>query len=67
MPYGCDRNRLGGGVIVYVRDDIPNKQFMKHKLPEDMEGVFVEVNFKKNEVVNIWSISNPVPISRMFF
>ena len=28
--YRCDRNRLGGGVIVYIRDDIPNKQLIKH-------------------------------------
>ena len=25
MPYRFDRNRLGGGIIVYVRDDIPSK------------------------------------------
>ena len=49
MPYRCDRNRLGGGVIVYVRDDIPNKQLIKHKLPEDIEGVFVEVNLRKTK------------------
>ena len=28
--YRCDRIRLGGGVIVYIRDDIPNKQLIKH-------------------------------------
>ena len=26
MPFRCDRNRLGGGVIVYVRNDVPSKQ-----------------------------------------
>ena len=49
MPYKCDRNRLGGGVMVYVRNDIPNKQSVKHKLPEDTEGVFVEVNLRKTK------------------
>ena len=29
MQYKCDRNRLGEGVIVYVRNDIPNKQLSK--------------------------------------
>ena len=49
MPYRCDRNRLGRGVIVYVRDDISNKHLIKHKLPEDIEGIFVEVNLRKTK------------------
>ena len=28
MPYRFDRNRFGGGVTVYVRDDIPRKQLI---------------------------------------
>ena len=36
MPCRWDRNSLGGGVIVYVRDDIPNKQLIKHRLPENI-------------------------------
>ena len=39
MPYRWDRNSLGGGVIAYVRDDIPNKQLIKHRLPENIEGL----------------------------
>ena len=34
MPFRFDRNRCGGGVIVYVRDDIPSEQLTKHKLPD---------------------------------
>ena len=41
MPYRLDRNRNGGGVIIYVREDIPSKILKKHKLPEDVEGMFV--------------------------
>ena len=44
MPYSLDRNCNGRGVIIYVREDIPSK---KHKLPQDVEGVFVELNFRK--------------------
>ena len=33
-------------MIVYVRDDIPNKQLIKNKLPENIEGVFVKVNLR---------------------
>ena len=39
QPYRLDRNRNGGGVIIYVREDIPSKKLDKH-----IEGLFVEVN-----------------------
>ena len=47
MPYRLDSNRNGGGVIIYVREDIPSKILEKHKLPQDVEGMFVELNFRK--------------------
>ena len=47
MPYRLDRNCNGGGVIIYVREDIPSKILEKHKLPQDVEGMFVELNFRK--------------------
>ena len=48
MPYRLDRNRNGGSVIIYVRGDIPSKLLERHKLPHDIEGVFIELNFKKS-------------------
>ena len=47
MPYRLDRNRNGGDVIIYVREDMPSKILEKHKLPQDVEGMFVELNFRK--------------------
>ena len=47
MPYRLDSNRNGGDVIIYVREDIPSKILEKHKLPQDVEGMFVELNFRK--------------------
>ena len=41
-PYRFDRNRNGGGVFIYVREDIPRKPLTDHKLPHDIEGIFVE-------------------------
>ena len=29
-PYRLDRNREGGGILIYVREDIPSKQLSKH-------------------------------------
>ena len=49
MPYRLDRNRNGGGVIIYVREDIPSKILRKHFFPNDIEGIFVEINFRKSK------------------
>ena len=38
MPYRLDRNRNGGGIIIYVREHIPSKILEKHKLTQDVEG-----------------------------
>ena len=42
-----DRNRHGGGILIYVREDIPSKQLKRHNFPSDIEGIFVELNLKK--------------------
>ena len=47
IPYRRDRNHNGGGVIIYVREDIPTKTLEKHKLSQDVEGILVELKFRK--------------------
>ena len=47
--YRLDRNRNAGGVIVYVREDIRSKLLLKHSFKEDIEGIFVEINFRKSK------------------
>ena len=47
MPYRLHRSCNGGGVIIFVREDIPSKILEKHKLSQDTEGIFIELNFKK--------------------
>ena len=47
IPYRLDRNRNEGGVIIYVMEDIPSKILEKHKLPQNFEGMLVELNFRK--------------------
>ena len=39
----------GGGIIIYVRKDIPTKILTKHNFPEDIEGIFRETNFRKSK------------------
>ena len=47
--FRADRNACDGGVIMYVREDIPCKQLTKHTFPGDIEGIFVEVNLRKTK------------------
>ena len=42
-PFRLDRNAQGGGIMVFIRDDIPSKE-LKSQLPEDIEGIFIEIN-----------------------
>ena len=48
-PFRLDRNRFGGRVLFSVREDIPCKQLTKHILPDNIEGIFVEINFRKTK------------------
>ena len=50
-PYRLDRNRRGGGVIIYVREDIPSKELKKHNFTKGVEGIFVEVNLRKTKLL----------------
>ena len=47
ISYTLDRNRNGGGLMIYVRNDIPSKMLIKHDLPEDIKAAFIELNFRK--------------------
>ena len=47
-PYRLDRNRNCGGVMIFVKKDIPSELLMKHNFPSDVEDLFVELNFRKS-------------------
>ena len=38
-PYRKDRNKSGGGVMIYVRDDIPSQEKEKFSLPDNVEAL----------------------------
>ena len=44
-PYSVDRGCQGGGILLYIRQDIPSKLLINLKISENLEGVFVELNF----------------------
>ena len=51
MSFRLDINWSGGGVMIYVREDILtlSKILAKHKLPYDTEGIFIEINLRKTK------------------
>ena len=48
-PFRLDRNKHRGGVMIYVRENIPCRQIPFHDKPSDIEGIFVELNLRKNK------------------
>ena len=47
-PYRFDRNRNGGGIMLYIREDIPSRLIDK-KLRNNSEYFFVEINLRKKK------------------
>ena len=43
-PYRFDRNGNSGGILLYIREDIPSKLIVTKMR---IEGVFVEINLRK--------------------
>ena len=79
-PYRLDRYRNGDGVMVYICEDMPIKLLDKHVFPYDMEGLFVELNFRKykgllfgtytyhpKQIFIIWRIPPTIPSRYLLF
>ena len=49
VPYRLDQNRNGGEIMIFIRDYIPSRVLTKHVFPDDIEGLFIEPNFRKTK------------------
>ena len=49
-PYSFDRNGNGGGILLYICEDIPSKLIL---IKMTIEGIFVEINLRKKS----WSFA----------
>ena len=47
--FRLNRDENGGGILIYVRDFFPCKKLKKHIFLHDIEGMFVELNFRKSK------------------
>ena len=60
-PFRRDRNKDGGGVMIFVRDGIPTKEIKIKFLPSDIECLFIELNiikYKENQMIDCWLLSS---------
>ena len=48
-PFRLDRNCHGGGILLYVRDDIPAKLINNISFDSSIEAMFVEINLRKKK------------------
>ena len=46
-PFRLDINRNGGGLLVYIREDIPCKELKYLSFAKDIESIFIEINLRK--------------------
>ena len=55
--FRLDKNINSGGVMIFVREDIPNNLLLKHFFAADIGGYFIELNLKKCE----WYVLSTIP------
>ena len=67
IPYRLDRNSYGGGVIIYVREDIPSKLLTSFCFTNVIEGIFVEINFRKSKWLLCGTYNPPSQCDQYFF
>ena len=53
IPYRVDRDCHGGGIVLFIRQDIPSKLLINLKISENLEGVFVELNFRRKKMASL--------------
>ena len=47
--YRLDHCSNGGGLLLYIREDIPSHLLIEYKPPEYVECLFVEINIRKKK------------------
>ena len=61
-PFRLDRNAHGGGILLYVREDIPSKLLLVEE--NLIEGFFVEINLRNKKK---WLLSYSYNPKKNFF
>ena len=65
-PFRLDRNSNGGGLLVYVKENIPSKQLKSFEFEDDIECIGFEINLRKKKWA-FFSIYRPPTQSQSHF
>ena len=65
-PYCFDRNKNGGGFLIYTSEDIPSKLLANHELLDKIEGIFLELDMRKKKWL-VFGVYNPPSQSDKYF
>ena len=66
VPYRLDQNRNGGGIMIFICNDIPSRVLMKHVFPDDFKDLFIELNFRKTKLL-FFGIYHPPTQSESYY
>ena len=50
-PFRRDRDKMGGGLLLYARDDITCKEIKPSNLPSDIECIFIEIRLRNKKYI----------------
>ena len=67
MPFREDRNSHGGGLLIYVREDIPCKRLKANLALGDIECIFLDLNIRNNKWFLMGGGCNPKTDSISYF
>ena len=65
-PHRKDRCLGGGGMLMYVNENIPSCNLKGHTIPDDVEIMCVEINLKKQKWI-LMGIYRPPNMNEMYF
>ena len=66
-PFRRDRNKNGGGLLVYARDGAPIRQLSSYNFPDDIEAIVIEINLRKQKWLVISAYRPPSQCPKYFF
>ena len=66
IPYRLDKSGNSGGLLVYVKETIPSKLLVEFSLPNKIQAIPVEINFRKSKWL-LLSIYRPPDLPENIF
>ena len=58
-PFRRDRDIHGGGIMVFIGEDIPSRKSNMFKISIDIEGLFIEINLRKSKWLLLATYKSP--------